>query len=362
MEFAKTKRKQMTKLLTILAFFITIQLHGQQVSTPTLLWEENFGGNRYDEATDIIENKDGNLVMIGQCKNLDNKKDKSQKDIHKLDKTGNSDLLFLIVSPKGTLLKIKAIGRSGSERGNAVVQTYDGGYAIAGFTNSKTNNPSENNKALGSKDAWLLKVDEQGNYLWELRLGSSEHDWFTDIVQDEDGSLILTGTKKGQLYLAKVNQYGALEWEKTPIENKKNETKGNALIQLDNRDIAIVGLRKKGANENAIFLKTSAEGILKGEPIVFKADYEEATDIIKTKDNNLVILSKTYNKKKADHIGLRITNTKGKLLSDEQFRFGGVRRIFRSRLYSLFQKIFLFQEVVNPTQVREFVIWFSYPE
>jgi len=319
----------MNRLLIALLLFTTIQLQGQQLPEPAVAWEKSFGGKRYDEATDIIENIDGNLVLVGQCKNLDTKKDKTQKDINKLDKTGNSDLLFLVASSKGDLLQIKAIGRSKSERGNALVQTFDGGYAIAGFTNSKAGSSSDDDqKAFGLKDAWLLKVDEKGNYLWEIRLGSAAEDWFTDIVQDDEGNLFLTGVKNGRLYLVKVNQYGELQWEKTPISSTKRESKGNALVLLDNNDIAIAGLSKKGHDEKAVFIRTSADGVIKGDPVSYKADYEEATDIIKIKNNDLVLLSKTYNKKKADHVGVRLINSKGKLLTEEQFRMGDRQKDF----------------------------------
>ncbi|MBK9016288.1 MAG: hypothetical protein IPM82_20685 [Saprospiraceae bacterium] len=61
------------------------------------------------------------------------------------------------------------LGGKEDDGANAVVQTFDGAYVIAGFTETNWGKES-----FGKRDAWLLKVDEKGVILWDLLLGPAK--------------------------------------------------------------------------------------------------------------------------------------------------------------------------------------------
>jgi len=70
--------------------------------------------------------------------------------------------------------------RGGSDKGNSVQQTTDGGYVIAGGT---------------GMDIWLIRTDENGLKLWDKTFGSSGVDHGNSVQQTTDGGFIIAGTK-----------------------------------------------------------------------------------------------------------------------------------------------------------------------
>ena len=72
-----------------------------------------------------------------------------------------------------------------------IQQTSDGGYIVAGSTQSNSGDISNGNN--GDVDYWILKLDESGNKVWDKTLGGSSYDCATSIRQTSDGGYILAG-------------------------------------------------------------------------------------------------------------------------------------------------------------------------
>ena len=78
----------------------------------------------------------------------------------------------------------KTYGGSDDEQANSVIQTSDGGYAIAGWTDSYGN---------GYYNFWLVKTDSQGNQQWTQTYGASGDSEAYSVVQTSDGGYALAG-------------------------------------------------------------------------------------------------------------------------------------------------------------------------
>ena len=65
----------------------------------------------------------------------------------------------------GTMQWNKTYGGTGNDLGNSIVQTTDGGYAIAGYTNSV---------GAGGNDVYLVKTDSHGNMQWNKTYGAEQ--------------------------------------------------------------------------------------------------------------------------------------------------------------------------------------------
>src|SRR6185369_14581943 len=84
----------------------------------------------------------------------------------------------------------KNYGGSMSERAVSVEQTFDGGYAVAGFTSS----PDGDVTGLhDSADYWIMKLDTKGDLVWQKCLGGSGSDWGSSMVQLPDYGYIVAG-------------------------------------------------------------------------------------------------------------------------------------------------------------------------
>jgi hypothetical protein len=86
----------------------------------------------------------------------------------------------------------RSYGSSGTEMGFAIAKTIDGsGYILAGTTSGNDGQVSNNH---GGTDAWILKVDLNGNVLWKKTIGGTGSDWAYDIVATNDGGYVFSGT------------------------------------------------------------------------------------------------------------------------------------------------------------------------
>jgi hypothetical protein len=68
-----------------------------------------------------------------------------------------------------------------------MVATSDGGYALAGWTRSF---------GAGNEDFWLIKTDESGNKEWDWAYGGTESEWARSLVETSDGGYALAGGTK----------------------------------------------------------------------------------------------------------------------------------------------------------------------
>ncbi len=145
-------------------------------------WIKNFGGAGDDTAQSIISTTDGGYAVFGYT-------DSSDWDVS--DKTTSAiDYWLLKLDADGNLLWSKTYGGSGEDKGQQVIQTSDGGYALTGYAQSADGDGSKNE---GFHDNWVIRLDQQGNILWEKSFGFSGHDHSYDILETEEGGLFFTG-------------------------------------------------------------------------------------------------------------------------------------------------------------------------
>ncbi|CAL2102638.1 conserved protein of unknown function [Tenacibaculum sp. 190130A14a] len=148
--------------------------------TGTLLWEKSYGGSALDEARAIAKTDDGNFIVIGDARSTD-------KNVS--SNNGGADLWILKISSSGELLWEKSIGGSSFDVGRSIKKTSDGNFLISGSTRSSNNDII--NK--GQNDAWVLKIDKQGNLLWQKTIGGSNIDFCYDATELSNGNIIAVG-------------------------------------------------------------------------------------------------------------------------------------------------------------------------
>lgn len=149
--------------------------------TGNLIWEKSFGGDQIDEARGIVNSNDGNFIIAGDTRSSDN-------DIS--NNNGAADLWLIKISPNGDLIWEKTIGGSSFDVSRSIVVTDDNGFLLAGSSRSSDGDVSENK---GQNDAWIVKVDNNGNLLWETTVGGSNIDFAYGVVQLVNKSIIAVG-------------------------------------------------------------------------------------------------------------------------------------------------------------------------
>jgi len=118
---------------------------------------------------------------------------------------------------------IKSLGGSSYDNAYSIQQTSDGGYIVAGFSNSNDGNVTGNH---GSNDYWVVKLDTTGNILWQKSLGGSNDDYAYSIQQTSDDGYIVAGFSysndgnvtgnhgKHDYWVVKLDATGNILWQK----------------------------------------------------------------------------------------------------------------------------------------------------
>ena len=162
------------------------------------------------------------------------------------------DLLLLKTDADGLTEWIRTYHRDYIEEGLSVLQTPDGGYAIAGRSLFITGSIPANDH---HSDAWLLKTDIYGDTVWTTNYGGDGNDYFTSIVQTEDSGYLMAGTynsgtsypdyevdeefpvDSSNVWLIKTDSEGDTLWTKTYLDF----CHGNCVIEAHDSGYIITG-------------------------------------------------------------------------------------------------------------------------
>lgn len=144
-------------------------------------WEKNLGGSSTELAFAIKQTDDGGYMVGGTTRS-------SNGDV--TGHQGQADVWVLKLDPLGALLWQHALGGSGNDSGRDVLPHPDGGLTVAGWTESSDGDVSQ---LLGAGAGWLIRLDGNGELLWEKTFGGSVSDVFESIIRTSDQGFALIG-------------------------------------------------------------------------------------------------------------------------------------------------------------------------
>jgi hypothetical protein len=183
------------------AWLVKIDSNGQ------VIWSKNYGGSSREGVGDIITVDDG-YIIAGV----------SSSDDHDLPgNNGYEDSWVFKVDKDGALLWSKNYGGSLDDILGGIKKTSDGGFVLVGSTASNDGDVIVNK---GEYDAWILKIDENGEILWSKTYGGTKSDGFGSVYEFSDGSFLLSGSStssdfdvpgnKGEsdVWILKINRQG----------------------------------------------------------------------------------------------------------------------------------------------------------
>lgn len=162
-----------------------------------IVWERTFGGSSWDFGYSVIECADGGFLIVGSTESFG---------------AGNRDVYIIKTNANGDTVWTRTYGGIKGEEAKSVVHSNDGCYIITGYTSSV---------GLGCDDVYLLKVNANGDTLWTKTYGWTEQDVGCSVQQTSDGGYIIAGYTNsfgGGYYfdacLFKTDADGNLLWHK----------------------------------------------------------------------------------------------------------------------------------------------------
>ncbi len=219
-------------------------------SDGSLAWQKTFGGSNnddYDGAYSIQQTIDGGYIVAGYTNSFG---------------SGGYDVYILKLNSNGTLIWQKTFGGGLDDKAYSIQQTTDGGYIVAGYTNSF---------GSGGYDVYVLKLNSDGSLAWQKTFGGIIDDGAYSIQQTTDGGYIVAGYTCSfgagnypDVYVLKLNSDGSLAWQKTFGGNNYDDYDGAYSIQqtIDGGYI-VVGYMSRGV----CVLKLNSDGSLAWQKI-----------------------------------------------------------------------------------------------
>lgn len=168
-------------------------------SYPDTIWTNHYGGTGKSECYSACQTADGGYILVGRSNAVG---------------AGDFDAWLIKTDASGTISWSKTFGDYYVDEAYSVKQVSDGGYIIAGMTTM-----------FGwAGEGWLIRTDNSGNVTWSKGYhpdsGSSQSSWdyLYDVVETPDGGFTAVGfapvdTNSIQAWILKVDGNGNKLWE-----------------------------------------------------------------------------------------------------------------------------------------------------
>lgn len=160
-------------------------------------WYQTYGGVNYDAARSVQQTQDGGFIVAGSTASYG---------------AGKMDVYLVKTDASGNLQWQRTFGGPGNDYGWSVQQTQEGGFVVAGYTESF---------GAGETDVYLVKTHAAGNLQWARTYGGAGAEYAYSVQQTRDGRFIIAGSTASyghgdtDVYLVKTDAQGNLRWDRT---------------------------------------------------------------------------------------------------------------------------------------------------
>lgn len=155
------------------------------------LWSRCYGGERNDGGRGLIETTNGNYLLIAGTGSIDG--DLTGQNPYNLEVTSGTTGWLLMVDPVGDILWQRCVGGSNLDFLRGARELSDGSFVVVGSSNSLDGDLPINQ---GGLDAWVLKLDSNGDLMQSRTFGGSESDEFMNCVVRPDGTTLAAGSTR----------------------------------------------------------------------------------------------------------------------------------------------------------------------
>jgi len=113
---------------------------------------------------------------------------------------GDEDFWLVKTDANGNMQWNRTYGGPDPETAYSLIETSDGGYAMAGYV-----------KYSGPRgfDFWVVKTDSKGNMVWNQTYGGKDTERAYSVVETPDGGYVVAGSSR----LVKIDSQGKTEWD-----------------------------------------------------------------------------------------------------------------------------------------------------
>lgn len=261
--------------------------------------EKNFGNELDDDATCVILANDGNYLVGGNT----------------VTPAGTKDMLLVKLNSENEIYWQKNYGGIANEELNFIFRVKNEGYYLGGLTESY---------GAGSRDVYLVRIDENGNELWSKTYGGTNQEGGNKMVKTADGNYFLFGFTQTfgagdrDFYLLKINPAGDVLWTKT--YGSPNYEESQDMLKLKNGNYLLFGHSAAfDLNHDMYALKINENGdILWGETYGDNA-HDGGEGALEDSDGNYLLLGRSNSFGNGEEVYLLKTNPAGEIISENNY-------------------------------------------
>jgi hypothetical protein len=255
-----------------------------------LIWENTFGGEMRDFAKSVVATGDGGVLIAGSSESFGD--DYLDAYILKVNKNGKEEWA-------------KVLGGERDDIANSIALTADGGFVIAGVTQSY---------GYQSKDYYIVRFDKHAKQRWTKVYGEESEDIAKGVVATKDGGCVVTGatksygSKRNDVMVIKVAANGKLIWQR--LFGYKEKEWMNAIAKTDDGGFMMAGVTDSFGHGEFDFyvMQLDQEGHSLWSPVYGGEDDDVAHALTRTTDGDYVVVgsTKSYGKGKEDYFIVKL--------------------------------------------------------
>lgn len=209
----KSVSRKLRKLFFCVIVIILIGIDSQS-QTLSILWQQCYGGSKDDFGVSVLPSNNG-FMLLGQT---------SSHDMQVSGNHGEEDFWLVNIDSNGNFLQSKCYGGNDFDASSQMIACPGGGFALFGSTPSVTGTVIGNH---GGIDYWIIKVDNDGNFLWQKCLGGSWIDIGMRISVTSDSGFVCLGYSNSHdgdvtgnhgafdYWVIKLDKNGSIKWEQS---------------------------------------------------------------------------------------------------------------------------------------------------
>ncbi|MBN1150467.1 T9SS type A sorting domain-containing protein [candidate division WOR-3 bacterium] len=260
------------KTFQVIAFFLLISANQLFLQNPDTLWLKHYGGPLGDYGNSIALTNDGGFVLAGFTFSYT---------------PSFCDAWILRFDSSGELSWDSTYGYESYDYPDDIIQTFDGGFAFAG-----TSCPPANYYG----DFYIAKISGDGNFLWDLRIGDSQwEEGASALLETQDSEIVAVGFTYFQTaglcdaWLVRIDNDGNLLWDST--YGGSGSELPTCMVQSNSGDFVIAGHKKLTSSSNSMgwFLIIDRYGVVTHEKTFPGAQSAWFENITRTQDGCYIL-------------------------------------------------------------------------
>lgn len=224
-------------------------------SSGNIEWDNTIGGSSYDYLNSMSLTSDGGFILAGNSTSSASG-DKTENN------AGGADLWIVKLNASGTVSWEETIGGSSAEGTARIIQLNDGNFCVA-VSSTSNDNGDKDEISYGGGDVWLLKLDSVGGIIWQNTIAGTDLDSPRDLIELLNGEIVCVANSRSNIsvdktennyggddyWIIKVDVNGNIIWDKT-FGGDQNDIPLDVVAHDNN--ILICGQSESGVTGNKI--------------------------------------------------------------------------------------------------------------